>query len=426
MSQSSQACSQHAIPERLDRECFCVTLDRDELYRAIGDATADPQFCATFVPSRPHLFSNTVVFLSESDISHMLSTVRAAEAASRLPTYREKVLSWAPEIARHDPGPRGVLMGFDFHLAPEGPRLIEINTNAGGAFLNALLTKAQRACCPEVGVALGKSGADAFGSAVWSMFENEWRLQGRIAPLSRIAIVDDRPQEQYLYPEFVLAQRLLLKHNVDAVIADAASLRYEHGRLLIGEQPIDLLYNRLVDFPLQAPEHEAIRAAYLDGAVVVTPNPHVHALYADKRNMTLLSDAALLRAWSLPEESIAALAAVPRTVQVTPENAQDLWETRKKLFFKPAGGYGSKAVYRGDKLTKGVWTDITRGTYIAQDFAPPSERMIRIDGVEHACKTDVRLYVYDGQLLLAAARLYQGQVTNFRTPGGGFAPVLVI
>lgn len=426
MSPSSQACSQHAIPERLNRECFCITLNRDELYRSIGDATADPEFCATFVPSRPHLFSNTVVFLSEGDISRMLSTVRAVEAASRLASYRERVLSWAPEIARHDPGPRGVLMGFDFHLAPAGPRLIEINTNAGGAFLNALLTKAQRACCPEVGVALGKFGADAFDSAVWSMFENEWTLQGRIAPLTRIAIVDDRPQEQYLYPEFVLVQRLFLKHDIDAVIADAASLRYERGDLLIGEQPIGLLYNRLVDFPLQAAEHEAIRAAYLDGAVVVTPNPHVHALYADKRNMTLLSDAALLRAWGLPEESIAALANVPRTVQVTPENAQNLWETRKKLFFKPAGGYGSKAVYRGDKLTKGVWTDIIRSPYIAQDFAPPSERMIRIDGVEQACKTDVRLYVYDGRLLLAAARLYQGQVTNFRTPGGGFAPVLVI
>lgn len=426
MKPSLQACSQHALPERLNRECFCITLNRDKLYRAIGEATADPEFCATFIPSRPHLFSNTVVFLSEGDISRMLSTVRAVEAASRLAGYREKVLSWAPEIARHDPGPRGVLMGFDFHLAPEGPRLIEINTNAGGAFLNALLTNAQRACCPEVEVALRKSGADAFDSTVWRMFENEWRLQGRIAPLRRIAIVDDRPPEQYLYPEFVLVQRLLLKHGIDAVIADAALLRYEHGNLLFGEQPVDLLYNRLVDFPLQAAEHEAIRAAYVDDAVVVTPNPRVHALYADKRNMTLLSDPTLLRAWGLPEESIAALADVPRTVQVTPGNAQDLWERRKKLFFKPAGGYGSKAVYRGDKVTKGVWADIIRGTYIAQDFAPPSERMIRIDGVEQACKTDVRLYVYDSQLLLAAARLYQGQVTNFRTPGGGFAPVLII
>jgi hypothetical protein len=39
-------------------------------------------------------------------------------------------------------------------------------------------------------------------------------------------------------------------------------------------------------------------------------------------------------------------------------------------------------------------------------------------------KVDVRNYTYAGQVLLSAARLYQGQTTNFRTPGGGFAPVL--
>ena len=48
----------------------------------------------------------------------------------------------------------------------------------------------------------------------------------------------------------------------------------------------------------------------------------------------------------------------------------DLWVRRNKLFFKPSAGYGSKE-----------------------------------------------------QLL--AARLFQGQTTNFRTPGGGFAPVIV-
>jgi hypothetical protein len=36
---------------------------------------------------------------------------------------------------------------------------------------------------------------------------------------------------------------------------------------------------------------------------------------------------------------------------------------------------------------------------------------------------DLRNYVYDGEVQLVAARLYQGQTTNFRTPGGGFAPV---
>src|SRR5450759_1581064 len=115
-----------------------------------------------------------------------------------------------------------------------------------------------------------------------------------------------------------------------------------------------------------------------------------------------------------------------RTVLVTNDNAQALWAARKKLFFKPAGGHGSKAVYRGDKVTKGVWAEIIRGGYVAQDFAAPSERMVKLDGAAERRKTDVRLYTYDGQILLIAARLYQGQTTNFRTPGGGFAPVFTI
>ena len=52
--------------------------------------------------------------------------------------------------------------------------------------------------------------------------------------------------------------------------------------------------------------------------------------------------------------------------------------------------------------------------------------MVEFDGSPESQKTDVRLYVYNGQVLLTAARLYQGETTNFRTPGGGFAPVFVI
>jgi uncharacterized circularly permuted ATP-grasp superfamily protein len=128
----------------------------------------------------------------------------------------------------------------------------------------------------------------------------------------------------------------------------------------------------------------------------------------------------------LQPEIIARLQGVPRTVLVTPENADELWMSRKDLFFKPTGGHGGKAVYRGDKVTKGVWSEIERGGYVAQTLARPSERMIRIDEAPQARKMDVRLYTYDGQALLVAARLYQGQTTNFRTPGGGFAPVFVV
>ena len=356
----------------------------------------------------------------------MLRLVRAAEAATRLPGYQEAALSWAPEIARHDFGPLGVFMGYDFHLTAAGPKLIEVNTNAGGAFLNALLAKAQRVCCAEIEVALGRVKADDFDSAVLGMFQHEWVLQQRTAMPKRIAIVDDRPAEQYLYPEFLLAQRFFQKHGIDATIADGRQLRYEHGRLLTEGQPVDLVYNRLVDFSFDDPEHQVLRAAYLDDAVVVTPNPRVHALYADKRNLALLSDQAALRSWQLPPQVLDDLAGVLRTVLVTSDNAQQLWEARKTQFFKPAGGHGSKAVYRGDKMTKGVWAEITRGGYVAQEFAVPGERMIKLDGTPERRKTDVRLYTYDGRVLLTAARLYQGQTTNFRTPGGGFAPVLAI
>jgi hypothetical protein len=412
--------------ERLNKECLCITLDRDALCQALEREVGDTDFCSTFIKTRPHLFSNAPVFISESETDEMLRIVRAIEAATRLSGYQAAALSWAPEIAQHDFGPRGAFMGYDFHLAAGGPKLIEVNTNAGGAFLNAVLAKAQLACCTEIEGALDRVKASDFESAVLHMFQREWVLQRGVGTPRRIAIVDDRPEEQYLYPEFLLAQRFLLKHGIETVVADAEKLRYEHGGLAIDGPSIDLVYNRLVDFAFERPEHKALRAAYLDNAVVVTPNPRVHALYADKRNLALLSDEATLRAWGLPAEMLGDLSGVPLTVLVTSNNVQQLWEGRKKLFFKPAGGHGSKAVYRGDKLTKGVWAEIIRGGYVAQEFAAPSERMVKLDGSPQARKTDVRLYAYDGKVLLIAARLYQGQTTNFRTPGGGFAPVFVI
>lgn len=131
-----------------------------------------------------------------------------------------------------------------------------------------------------------------------------------------------------------------------------------------------------------------------------------------------------LARWGLESPHIAALAGVAKTRLVTPQNADVFWAERKELFFKPTSGHGSKAVYRGDKVTKGVWADIVRGSYVAQSFAPPGERMIELDGERVPRKMDVRLYTYGGRVLRAAARLCQGQTTNFRTPGGSFAPVL--
>jgi hypothetical protein len=316
-------------------------------------------------------------------------------------------------------------MGYDFHLGEDGPRLIEVNTNAGGAFLNALLARAQRACCAVMEPPPSLT-AYSFEDAIFRMFQDEWRRQRGTGIPHRIAIVDDSPEEQYLYPEFVLARQVLTERGVEALIADACGLRYDGGRLSSDGHNIDLVYNRVTDFALNQPEHKALRDAYRDGTVVVTPNPHNHALLADKRNLSLLSDQALLESWGVEPRLRAQLSAVPRTVLVTPDSAEALWQARKNLFFKPSGGHGGKAVYRGDKLTRGVWAKISQGGYVAQTLVRPSERMVRVDDAPQARKMDVRLYTYDGRVLLVAARLYQGQTTNFQTPGGGFSPVFVI
>jgi len=256
------------------------------------------------------------------------------------------------------------------------------------------------------------------------MFFAEWRLARGDRDLRRIAIVDENPQEQYLYPEFMLFKQLFLRHGVEAVIADPATLRLHDNALWHGNEPIDLVYNRLTDFMLEEPAHAVLREAYLTNAVVLTPHPRVHALYANKRNLAVLSDPERLRSFGVSEDiARTLLSGIPRTEIVDASDAERLWRERGKLFFKPAAGFGSKAAYRGDKLTKRVWEQILAGDYIAQALVPPGERLIGDRQEPHALKFDVRNYVYDGAVQFVTARLYQGQTTNFRTSGGGFAPV---
>jgi hypothetical protein len=413
--------------ELLNRGCFCITLDRQALEKSLDREAGTAGFAASLARSHPLLFSNVPVFVPAETMTEMARVVTAVEAAGRLPGYQDAVLAWAPAIARTEFGTLGSLMGYDFHVTPDGPRLIEVNTNAGGAFLNAVLARAQSACCAEVLAPFDIRPSEGFGDRIADMFVAEWRRQGRPGRPAAIAIVDDQPEAQHLYPEFQLAKASLESRGFMVVIADPGDLTMTGGRVAVGGEPVDLVYNRLVDFALDEPRHAVLRAAYLAGAVVVTPSPRVHALLADKRNLTLLSDADRLRRWGLPQGDAELLgAAVPKTTIVSAANADDLWRDRRSLFFKPAGGHGSKAAYRGDKITRGVWDSILAGAYVAQAFAAPGPRMIEHGETRSELKVDERLYTYAGEVLLAAARLYQGQTTNMRTPGGGFAPVLEV
>lgn len=421
-SSAAPAADCRAAAAALNRDCVCNSVDHERLRQALGGGSGGVSL-VELLDGRPHLFSQTQVYVAQTHLDFMSELIAAIERVVATDAWRERVLGHAPAIARHRTAAAGVFLGYDFHLGADGPRLIEINTNAGGALLNAKLLRAQTACCTPPATPPDRAPEQLFVD----MFREEWARARGEAPLPRIAIVDQAPATQFLAPEFELFRQLFEAAAIAALIADPGELSFDGQKLWCRGQIVDLVYNRLTDFALDEPANGALRAAYLADAVVATPHPQAHALYADKRNLALLTDEAWLQAAGIGEADRRLLkAGVPPTVEVLPERAASFWSSRKQWFFKPAAGYGSRATYRGDKLTKRVFAEISAGGYVAQALVTPSERRMLVDGAEQNLKLDLRNYVYRGAVQLVSARLYQGQTTNFRTPGGGFAAVFAV
>ena len=412
--------------EILNSECFCISLDTKALKHALESEIGQPGLFDLIQQRCPYLFATRPVFVSQANMARMDQVIHAIESVVALPAYREEILGDSAHIANHNSGgAKGVFFGYDFHVTGGSFGLIEINTNAGGAMLNAVLARAHRACCPAIEkMVAAQNKSSILEDEIVAMFRQEWSLSGHERALRSIAIVDENPTQQYLYPEFLLFQQLFQRHGLEVVIADPSEFTLHEGVLKHGKMNIDLVYNRLTDFPLSEPASATLREAYLQNAIVLTPNPQAHALFADKRNLVLLSDPIRLQALGVSKATQdILLAAIPHTEIVLPENAERLWQKRRGLFFKPFAGFGGRAAYRGDKLTKRVWKEILAGGYIAQALVVPGSRVISDNEPAQVLKFDLRNYTYDDKVQWVAARLYQGQTTNFRTLDGGFAPV---
>ncbi len=136
--------------------------------------------------------------------------------------------------------------------------------------------------------------------------------------------------------------------------------------------------------------------------MVLAPHPQANALYADKRNLeahlALRGDAARLHAWSVPQATQdILLAGIPHTEIVRAQHAERLWRERRRLFFKPFGGFGGRAAYRRDKLTQRVWQEILAGGYVAQALVASGGRVTSNREPVQVLKLDLRDYVYEGR-----------------------------
>ena len=363
------------------------------------------------------------VFVAATDHERMAQLIQTIDSVVHSAAWREKALATAPAIARHEPGNEGVLYGYDFHLNESGPKLIEINTNAGGALIVTQVLRALSGCCSKDIATPSCQALQAEAAIVDSLLDDFATVRGHRQP-RLIAIVDTNPREQYLYPEFRRFSELLRERDLRAEICDPAELIATADGLALHGTPVDLIYNRLTDFYFESDALAMLREAYLNNSVVITPNPHHHALYADKRHLALLSDRAMLDELGIDRaQQKILLDGIPETRVVDPAHAEQLWAQRKEFFFKPASAYGGKGAYRGAKLTRGTFEQLLQENYVAQREIEPPLRRAQVEGETVDLKVDVRCYVYRGKIQLTAARLWRGQTTNFRTPGGGFATI---
>jgi hypothetical protein len=317
---------------------------------------------------------------------------------------------WARIVAANpqaDSSP--LLLSYDVHPTSDGPVLIEVNTNAGGILLAFESARQVNECCAD---------------------REQEQLQGRLLELFRrdllggnpqhagtVAIVDDNLAAQSLLSEMQALAAMMRTEVQDVRVVDASELRYFDGRLRHGESAIDRVYWRSTDFILAYPEHEAVRRAVAEGTTAIAPSPEAYTAIADKRRFV---------EWSLAPELAhddgnGLSFRIAETLPMDSRPMADWYADRKAWVFKPESGYASRGVYVGKSISRKKLAELPRDSYLAQRYAP--HPILDRDGTEW--KYDVRFFADRGQIIGAAARVFQGQVVGMRKPGSGFAPIRV-
>lgn len=347
----------------------------------------------------PQLLSPFQIELSKDVLAQAQKFAEDCFALRENPAYQSALNQEMQERGLKDPGNKSICMSYDFHLDPQGQlKLIEVNTNAAFLALGYEMYKMRGVPLPV---------ADFTMEELKSCIENEIRLQGKQVPGGlKTAIIDEEPEKQRLFVEFLVYQSYFQQWGWQCEIVD-----YRQAPV------VDFIYNRFTDFYLSQPESRNLREMYLSRSTCLSPNPFEYFLLADKQRM--------IDWWGGLKEMTAPLQAhLPQTKDVCPALAEEIWAERKKFFFKPKRAFGSKQTFKGASISRRAFDEIVPQDMIAQEYVQaPEQKFMTPDG-EQSFKYDLRFYAYQGRIQMVVARLYQGQVTNLRTPYGGFAPVL--
>jgi hypothetical protein len=365
-----------------------------------------------------HLVSPLELTLSKKVYSECEAAIRALHSISRRPTYAAKLES-IPGISDSVTRNESILMAYDFHTDEAGNCfLVEVNTNASGFLLSSLMQMAHTERTIENFIPLQK---------LRQSFIDEMNLWGKAAHPPVIAITDEDIPQQRMYAEFLMYRDWFRAAGWKAEFCEGRDFILNGEALATPELPrVDLVYNRLTDFYFENPQHLALRQALQTQSACLSPNPREYWLLADKQRLVDLGSPGFLSGAGATPEEITALEKVliPTHDKSAFASHDEIWAQRRGLFFKPKRSHGGKSVYRGESVSRKVFERLMQEDVLIQKFTP-AQKVPTEDprSVLNNWKFDLRFYVYADQIQMAVARIYQGQVTNFTSPLGGFTMV---
>ena len=350
--------------------------------------------------------SDSVVVLPSSLLTPIQKVVSALFTLKKTKSYQNFLQEQAPFPL--DQRQNSVLTAYDFHVNNKGDlKLIEVNTNASGFLFSQLTSQIH-------GLGSGKALL-----SLESSFKKEWEKYSKSKSSPKtIRIVDEKPLEQKMYMEFLMYKDFFNSFGWEAAICDSQDLNLNFKNELIDLQgnKVDFIYNRTTDFYFE--RHPHFKQAYKNNQCCLSPHPVDYYLLADKRR---LCDWSMQEDLGLPQEMQKDLRdSFLSSWILNSDSKERAWKEKKMYFFKPLQSYGGRQVYRGKGLTRSRFELILKQPFLFQEYFPPD---VFVDQKGEEWKFDLRVFVYKEEIQQIVARLYKGQLTNFRHLGGGFASV---
>jgi uncharacterized circularly permuted ATP-grasp superfamily protein len=397
---------------------------------------------------RPHFIERAAWQQLRSN-GHRLLEIAARTARRAFRGDALHLLAWlgTPEThsrwVRLDPGePDVVLSRLDAFLTPEGPRFIEVNSDAPAGFgygdrMAEVVAQLRifREFAEHTPVSYQPSGPRLVEAVVHAWVDHGGSGFPSIA-IADWADVKTRADQEILREAFEA-------RGFESFLADPRDSAVLGGELFMGGRRVDIVYRRavLAELVEREPDVRVFLEAYRDSAAFFVNSLRCH-LSEDKAFLALLTDEAFADLLS-EEERHFVTGVVPWSRKVEERHTQKggavvdlvpfILAKRESLVLKPSHGYGGRSVFVGDETEPAAWEAAVLGAlgsaWIVQERVTiPEEPFPVFDGGVlrfEALKVNASPFYVAGAEVGAVTRASRSSVINV-SAGGGSVPTFVV